>query len=579
MHTLIAPVLNGGLPDEVYQAVWNGCVVQLPLVSLGFKGWRADQCREVPTVANSEEDPLGKWTIFRIDPRAMWSDGAPITAADFLFAFRLIMDPNVEGAVWLGGSPPSFFSLMNLTTLDTHTVRIDWTIPYGDYLAALAQLTPLPLHVYARGPYSGVYDPTTDTYNSKLTQQMAAKPNFNLWIPAGNGPFTVQRVDGYDSPTAYHPNVPSTARRLVFTRNPRFFSNFFHRPALEQVTFESVWSPDLLEHPERSVAQGDALIAMYRQGGLILADGFGPPMLSHLVGIPAGEVVSSPATNVIALGFNQRGEAPNARANGGMSILRDIRMRMALTQAFDRCAALRAEFGVRNCADPIYHTDELTAPPASDYDPTFALPAYDPVAAAKLLNDAGFPLVKGVRRYRDGTTPLQLLVSLSGGGTPYLGMVRRLQQDYARNLHITVQIEQPLGNLLGDTGVTGAFDIGLVFYGEVPDPVGQIAGSEGWDGASIPSPQNPNGQNIFGLIDPWVLAENRLGTQTVNDDPRAQVYSDLARHVAQQFDFLPLLINADTTLVKPTLCNYKKWPAYGAYLWNMADWYVAPSCP
>jgi len=31
--------------------------------------------------------------------------------------------------------------------------------------------------------------------------------------------------------------------------------------------------------------------------------------------------------------------------------------------------------------------------------------------------------------------------------------------------------------------------------------------------------------------------------------------------------------------VKPTLCNFKKWPEEGQTPWNMADWFVAPSCP
>jgi hypothetical protein len=57
------------------------------------------------------------------------------------------------------------------------------------------------------------------------------------------------------------------------------------------------------------------------------------------------------------------------------------------------------------------------------------------------------------------------------------------------------------------------------------------------------------------------------------------VYQELQRHVAQQIDFVPLLIQADIALVQPTLCNVKKWPALGENLWNMADWYVASSCP
>jgi ABC-type transport system substrate-binding protein len=68
------------------------------------------------------------------------------------------------------------------------------------------------------------------------------------------------------------------------------------------------------------------------------------------------------------------------------------------------------------------------------------------------------------------------------------------------------------------------------------------------------------------------VAQYRLAAQTFGLDQQAEVYKQIVRHVTEQLDFLPMLINADITLVKPTLCNFKKWPTYGAYVWNMADW-------
>jgi hypothetical protein len=99
-----------------------------------------------------------------------------------------VTDPKLADA-WFGGGPiiPPW-SLMHLKALDTHTVRIDWTAPYDDYLTALAQLTPLPLHVYVHGPFKEVYDPATDAYNSTLAQQMAAQDSFNLQIPGTTDP-------------------------------------------------------------------------------------------------------------------------------------------------------------------------------------------------------------------------------------------------------------------------------------------------------------------------------------------------------------------------------------------------------
>jgi ABC-type transport system substrate-binding protein len=574
IHTLTSPILNGDLPDELYHAVWNACVVQLPDLTLpNLEGWKADQCSAVPTVANSGESPDFKTTTFHIDPKAVWSDGQPLTADDFLFAFRLIVDPNVNGTVWPCQcptiNPP--WNLMHLTRLDTRTVRIDWTVPYGNYLEALAQWTPLPLHVYARDQYAGVYDPATGTYNSVLAQQMAAQGSFNLWIPVDNGPFVVRSVD---FPGTYQANVIATAHRLVLARNSRFFSNFFHKPALDQVTFETTWSID----PELALDGHDDMVGAFQRGALTVVDTLGPQDLSHVGAVPKSEVVVSPEPVIITVGFNQRGVAPNAQANGGVSIFKDLTVRKAFVEAFDRCGALKAMLGLRDCNDRTYHTDEHAAWPFPDYDPSAKLPGYNPTDAAALLDQAGYPVVGGVRRFKDGTTPLRLTLSLSYSAVTYAYMARRLQQDYAQNLHVAVQLEDPLGQLFGDTAVLGTFDIGMWRENVGPDPKDNLGGWA-WNAKGVPSENNPNGINMLGLIDPWVVAQDRLGTETADSAQRAAIYKGMVRHVTEQMDYLPLFIVADIALVKPTICNYKKWPELGFYLWNMADWYTARSCP
>ncbi|HEX6800700.1 MAG TPA: ABC transporter substrate-binding protein [Ktedonobacterales bacterium] len=580
IHSLMPTILTD-LPEQVYRTVWNACLVQLPDLNLpSLEDFKPDQCSRVPTVANGDESLDGRTTIFRIDSQAVWSDEVPVTADDFRFAFHLITDPNVNGTVWPSGSHPVYppWSLMLLTKLDERTVRIDWTEPYGDFLTTLSQLTPLPLHVYARGPYAGVYDPATDAYNSALAQRMAAEDSFNLHIPVDNGPFTVQHVDGY--PLPYKANDVFTAKRLVLARNPRFFSNYFHHPAaLGQVTFQSGWAIEWFAHPELSLLARDALISAYRQGTLTVDDMLGALDLGQLGDIPTGEVVTSPAPLIITMGFNQRDEAPSARANGGVSILADPTVRKALVEAFDRCGAVKAVLGLRTCTDANFHTDEHAAPPSPDYDASVSLPAYNPSAAATLLERAGYHDVHGVRRYHDGTTPLALTVSIvSPGAEAYKSLFQRLRQDYARNLHIAVQIREDDGPI--SVGVTGAFDIAMWQEDVGPDPVDNLGGWM-WTHAYIPSAQNPSLPNFLGLIDPWVVAQDRLGTQTVDEAQRREVYKEMVHHVTEQLDYLPLLINADITLVKPTLCNFKEWPEYGAYVWNMADWYLTQgsTCP
>jgi ABC-type transport system substrate-binding protein/class 3 adenylate cyclase len=566
----LAPYFGPGLEaiQELNYGLWQGCVTQLPDTTLGMTGWRADQCTEVPNVGNTGEDPLNKWTTFHIDPRAVWSDGVPITAADFLFTCHLLADPNLGGGGYPWNQPTQ------CTAPDPKTVRIDWPAALVDYLPLLSNspggLIPIPLHAFTTGLYAGVYVPATGTYNSALAQQLVKSVRFIAALYPDNGPFTV---------LSFVPN-----HQAVVVRNPRFFSNVFHTPALDQVTFYTVnpqfGTPLALTEPQAAAT----LIATYRRGGVGLVDGLSPLNLPQGGGIPHDEVVTSPNVETLDIGFNQRSEAPNAQANGGMSIFGDRNVRQAFVEAFDRCAAVHAQLGISNCADPNLFTDEITTPPAPDYDPSVKLPGYNPTDAARLMDQAGYPVVDGIRRNKDGKTPLQISIDVSGGAAQAPLLSRGMQQDYERTLKIRVSVAVVRGFFAdftrGGIASQGTFDI--AFFGGTgsPDPdvnAWSILGPT--DTADIPSAQNPYGLNYFGVVDPWVVQQVQLAGQAGDYGQRVTVYRPVQAHFVQQFFIEPAVIAADLALVTPTLCNFKKWPEVGANLWNIADWYVAPSCP
>jgi ABC-type transport system substrate-binding protein len=530
----------GGAP--IASPLAQNCIVELPDLSLGFDGWRADQCTEIPTVDNGGESPDEKTTIIHIDSRAVWSDGTPITASDFLFSARMLADPNIPG----GGFAP--WNQMTLTAPDPHTVQIRWAVPYADYLTALSQFPPLPLHVYKTGKFAGVYDAATGAYNSALAQQLRNTPAFNTQIPVDNGPFTVQSF------------IPDS--QVVLVKNPRFFSNFFHAPALDHVTLLSMID----------------VIGRYRQGELDLALGLEPVNLSQLGGIPSREVITSSVPDFTLLGFNQRSTAPNAQANGGISIFTDRTVRQAFVEAFDRCAAVRAQLGKVKCDDPNLFTDESeVAAPDATYDPTFHLPSYNPVDAARLMDGAGYPVVDGSRRHKDGRTPLQLELVVSPGASADTTIAQRLQHDYTQNLHVDVTVVN-VSNL-GPYFLSGSFDLMLTASSTPADPVGRLTSDLGpFDRADIMSPQNPY-TNGFGIIDPYVNQRDQLAAETPSEAQRTAVLRDLERYFSQQYYVEEMYVRADITLTKPTLCNFKHWPTFGYDVWNMADWYVASSCP
>jgi ABC-type transport system substrate-binding protein len=559
----LTPYASAGT-SEIFTGLWQSCLILLPDVALGLPAYKPDQCTEVPTVANREEDPDGKWTIFHIDQRAGWSDGAPVTADDYLFADLLLQDANIGGGLFVPNAQH------RLTKLGPRTVRIDWSAPsgFGGYLGALIRIQPVPLHIYAVGKFAEVYDHKTGVYNSALAQQLVASPSYLTQIPVDDGPFTVQSF------------VPNS--RAVLVRNPRFFSNFFHAPAaLDEVTLVTV-------NPQFQTPQGlsashaaDIISADYRRGEVEVGDWLDALDLGRLGGIPKSEVVTSPLPNWIEIGFNQRAEAPNAQANGGVSIFVDKNVRKAFMEAFDRCAAVHAQLGAVNCSDPSFFTNELTTYPAPDYDPSIILPGYNPADAARLMGQAGYSVVDGTRRDRDGKTPLHVTIDTSLAGAQASVVARRMQQDYSRSLKIAVTLVLK-GDLSGsDTATQGTFDIGL--YGETgaPDPTFNVADTNlcCTVAKEIPTAQNPNRGDFLGIVDPAVDQQTQLGARTPDSAQSANVYREMQRYWAQQFYVEPVFIEANVELVKPTLCNFKAFPQFTGNLWNMADWYVSPSCP
>ena len=567
LETLAVNGLGDGIEPFV-SPIWQACVIKLPDQKLGLAGggWQPDQCTEVPTVENGGESTDGKTTTFHIDPRAIWSDGVPLTADDFLFAEQMGTDPNIIGD---STSPRA-----TLTALDAHTVQMRWDKPNGDYLQALWNFTPLPLHVYATGKFARIYNPATGAYNSMLAQQLRVTPAFNTTIPVDNGPFMIK---------SFKPD-----QQVILVKNPRFFSNYFHSPAWDQVIILSALKdiPGYKKGDATPIPEMQAdVINMYRQGLIDLALGAGSRNLTQLNSIPKRQVIISPSPVITFLAFNQREQAPNAQANGGVSIFTDHTVRQAFVEAFDRCAAVRAEFGNVTCGDPNWFTDESDSTPSDQiYDPTFKLPGYNPTDAARLLDAAGYPVVDGIRRNKDRVTPLQVEIIPLPSVSASTALLQRLQQDYTRNLQIQVIFLDY--KRAYDRAVSGDFDLMLGTQSGQADPIMRLTNDMGpFDRASIPTPQHPPISpffNWFGIVDGQVTQRETLAAQTTSEEQRTLILRSLQRYFSGQFYVEPVYVRADISLTKPTLCNIKHWPQFGFDFWNIADWYIAPGsqgCP
>lgn len=148
----------------VRSLIQSGSGRQLPvklfnaqLAQLDHRGQPVAQLAEALPQLNTDTwrvFPDGRMeTTYRLKPNLTWHDGAPLTAEDFAFSWRVFSNPDAGGA----GSPP-LAAMEEVRAADQRTVVVRWNSPYpdADSLAARdREFPPLPRHILADALDSG----------------------------------------------------------------------------------------------------------------------------------------------------------------------------------------------------------------------------------------------------------------------------------------------------------------------------------------------------------------------------------------------------------------------------------------
>ncbi|MBS0856278.1 MULTISPECIES: ABC transporter substrate-binding protein [unclassified Tatumella] len=171
------------------------------------------QGKVVPAVAESWENKDGKIWTFHLRKNARWSNGEPVTAQDFVYSWRRLVDPktaspyasylqyghvvNVDDIVAGKKSPDQ----LGVKALDDHTLQVTLTksVPFFDQLLVYPALSP-------------VYPPVVEKYGDQWTQPQH-------WV--GNGAYTLQDH--------------IVNERIVVVRNPEYWDNA--ATVINKVTF------------------------------------------------------------------------------------------------------------------------------------------------------------------------------------------------------------------------------------------------------------------------------------------------------------------------------------------------------
>lgn len=368
--------------------------------------------------ATAQSIPAGaeSWTVsndgltytFKIREGWNWSDGAPVTAHDYVNSFRRIADPAtaapmayriyiVQGAAEINQGTETDFSTLGVTALDDHTLQIEVTAPASWFLSSLATIG----HAIPQWTIDEFGEAWTDPENVVV-----------------NGPYKLTRLDHEDM--------------AVLEANPSYF-------AADSVQIKTV---NLYQ-----VAQESTALAMYESGDL------------DTVSVPSNDLDRVKADPVLSQQFQSGASTVLYRYD--FNVLRapfdNVLVRRAFAAATDKQAIV----------DFITKGGEIVAPTLTPPGSVGHVPAsagvgipFDAENAKALLAEAGYPGGQGLP-----TVTLAFNASETNSR-----IAQAVQQMWQNTLGAKVELQSVEGATYSQTANDGAYNVWRMGWGmDYPD--------------------------------------------------------------------------------------------------------------
>ncbi len=428
---------NGAEPADLDPALivaWNDSNVAYAL----FEGltWVDEKTtKAIPAAASSwDVSPDGLVYTFHLRPDGRWSNGDPVTAADFVYSFRRILSPSLAGQysymLWPIKNAEAYnsgkltdFSQVGAKALDPLTLQLTLEQP-APYLPALAAHTTwLPVHQSNVEKY-GRFDQRDSTWT---------RPGHLV----GNGPFVLK---------SWIPNS-----RIVVEKNPNYYDAAHVR--LNRI--------DFFPFEDRQTEE-----STFRAGQLHVTYGLPDASISRIRREHPEFLQSDPVLASFYLFLNVRRPPFD-----------NPKLRRALSLAIDRDAI--AKDVLLNTQDP---ARTFTPPDCGGYTPRASVPT-DFALAKKLLAEAGYPDGRGLPTFE----------VLSYQTESFVRILEVVQAEWGQNLGIHITITpQELKTLFRNQHEGNYTIAGSAWIADYPDPLTFLGmmvtnGGNNWAGWSDPS--------------------------------------------------------------------------------------------
>lgn len=463
--------------------------------------------REVPQPYLAEAIPqlnTESWQIFpdgrmetryRLRPGLTWHDGVPLSAEDFVFAWRIYSTPELGVAGSLPLSP-----MAEVTAGDARTLIIRWRSLYADAAALDLGFQALPRHLLEQAFQD--LDPQGIINHPFWSQEYV-----------GLGPYRVEQWQ------------PGTSIEGV-----AFDGHALGRPKIDRISVRFMSDANAVM---ASMMSGEAhfvsdFILWYEEAHAL-------EMEWPMRGQP-GTVLYAPVL-LRPTGIQFRPEFVNPRS------LLDVRVRRAIAHAIDGPSALEVTTGGRGLL-----TYSLTSPAASTYpvvERSLVKYVYDPQRAQRLLEEAGLSRgADGFYVHADGE-PFRIEVATDGGASNerqnaiFVDSLRRAGIDaYSRVIPVAQLRDQQQRNVLPalNTGGVGARPLGQFISSAIPRPENRWSGNNrgGWS--------NPEFDRLWDAY-----------LRTPAPAERAQQIAEMERILSEDVGLIPVMFDIVTNVHAATL--------------------------
>jgi len=460
--------------------------------------------------------PDGKMEVrWRLKKGLLWHDGKPVTAYDWIFAYRVNIHPEFPAT-----TREIAERIENVSAPDPYTVVTVWKKKdfRGNLFLSNDGGFPLPMHVldrdFRRNP-------------SKFDQI----PWSNAVPTIGNGPYVLKEW-----------RKGSHIVVEAFDKWP------FEKPTIKRITF-------------RFISDTNTIIANVLAGATDATDETAIPFAQglelekRLKAEGRKDIIAEATPGLIWEHIDLNLDNPH---------LKDKRVRQALLYAANREAIVQSLFEGKQ---PVSHS--FLPEKHWGYNPRVKKYNYDPERAKRLLAEAGYrPGPDGIL-VKDGVGRLSLTITTTAGNRVREAVEQILQQQW-RQVGIELKISnQPARVYFGDTLPQRKYDLGMFAW--VLSPISILV--DIYQSKEIPSPAN----NFAGANFPGYRNEEldrivpTIGEE-LDERKRTQLLQKVQEILVEDLPALPLYVRSDYTTHKAALGPWLPTGITTPVTWNAVQW-------